>query len=209
MATTATDAFPNRGAPPRLHDSLRVRSFLWLSSGALVALVGLLVVREWPQVARVGLIEGSVWVIAVLVSDLMLVRVGKGITLSMSLPVTLAAAMLFVPAFAALIAFLGCLDPMELRGESSLSRIVFNRSQVAVATAAAALAFRAVHGDPLVWPLVIGASLVALLADFLVNAAFVVPTVVLKSEISPFACLALRHPRHSCCIRRWRWWPHY
>jgi signal transduction histidine kinase len=135
--------------------------------------------------------EIALWAAVALAADLMLVRVGKGVTLTMSLPVSLAAALLFHPAFAALVAFAGCLDPMEVRGESSLSRAIFNRSQVALATAAAALVFYFGDVNPAAWPAVALWSLVALAADFAVNAAFVVPTIVLRDRTSPLAAVRL------------------
>jgi len=182
MATSTSEGLTGGG--PSLVDSNRVRYFLWLSSLVLVLLFLGLLLEERARVSEASAQEFAIWVIAALASDLMLVRVGRGVTLSMSLPVTLAAALLFPPAIAAAIAFIGCLDPNELRGRSSLARIIFNRSQVAVATAAAALVYQAGHASPLSWPQVVGWSCLALAADFLVNAAFVVPTVVLKSEVS-------------------------
>jgi signal transduction histidine kinase len=189
MATSVSDGLVGDRPADRLIDSARVRSFLWLSSLLLVVLVACLILGEWPLVSDASLSEVTLWVVAALASDLMLVRVGRGVTLSMSLPVTLAAALLFPPGIAAGIAFLGCLDPNEIRGKSSVARIVFNRSQVAVATAAAALVFQSGHASPFAWPQVVGWSFLALGADFLVNSAFVVPTVVLKSRVSVPAAL--------------------
>ena len=76
--------------------------------------------------------------LACLLADLMYVD-GRSITLSMSLPVVLAAAILYPPGVAALIAFLGSLDPREVQGKSSVERILFNRSQVALSAATASL----------------------------------------------------------------------
>jgi hypothetical protein len=118
-------------------DSFAIRIFQLASSLGIFVFLALLVSSErvaldgrWWQIA--------LWAAVALAADLMLVRVGKGVTLTMSLPVSLAAALLFPPAFAAIDAFAGCFDPMEVRGESSFSRAVFNRSQVALATTAAA-----------------------------------------------------------------------
>ena len=184
MATSMPNGLVEEHGRERLIDSTRVRFFLWLSSSILVLVVVGLVLGEWPRVSDASLGEFAIWVAAALASDLMLVRVGRGVTLSMALPVTLAAALLFPPGIAAGIAFLGCLDPNEVRGRSSAARMIFNRSQVAVATAAAALVFQAGHASPLIWPQVVAWSFLALIADFLVNAAFVVPTVALKNEVS-------------------------
>jgi len=78
---------------------------------------------------------------------------------------------------------------MEVRGESSVSRAIFNRSQVALATTAAAFIFRIGDVNAVAWPAVALWSLVALGADFAVNAAFVVPTIVLRDKASPLAAI--------------------
>ncbi len=171
-------------------DSFAIRIFQLASSLSIFAFLALLVSSErlaldgrWSEIA--------LWAAVALAADLMLVRVGKGVTLTMSLPVSLAAALLFPPAFAAIVAFAGCFDPMEIRGESSLSRAVFNRSQVALATTAAAFTFRVGDVNAAVWPAVALWSLIALAADFAVNAACVVPTIVLRDRVSPL--MAVRH----------------
>ena len=171
-------------------DSFAIRIFQLASSLSIFVFLALLVSSErlaldgrWSQIA--------LWAAVALAADLMLVRVGKGVTLTMSLPVSLAAALLFPPAFAATVAFAGCFDPMEVRGESSLSRAVFNRSQVALATTAAAFVFHVGDVNAAVWPAVALWSLMALAADFAVNAACVVPTIVLRDRVSPL--MAVRH----------------
>jgi len=171
-------------------DSFAIRIFQLASSLGIFAFLALLVSSErvaldgrWWQIA--------LWAAVALAADLMLVRVGKGVTLTMSLPVSLAAALLFPPAFAAIVAFAGCFDPMEVRGESSFSRAVFNRSQVALATTAAALVFHVGNVNAAAWPAVALWSLMALAADFVVNAACVVPTIVLRDRVSPL--MAVRH----------------
>jgi signal transduction histidine kinase len=171
-------------------DSFAIRLFQLASSLSIFVFLALLVSSErvaldgrWSQIA--------LWAAVALAADLMLVRVGKGVTLTMSLPVSLAAALLFPPAFAAIVAFAGCFDPMEIHRESSFSRAVFNRSQVALATTAAALVFYVGNVNAAAWPAVALWSLMALAADFAVNAACVVPTIVLRDRVSPL--MAVRH----------------
>jgi signal transduction histidine kinase len=171
-------------------DPTPIRLFHWISSATILLVLGLSVVtdEDWI-VANIDTI--ALWACVTVAADLMFVRIGKGLTLSMSLPVTLAAALLFPVAAAATIAFLGCLDPMELRGESSISRAVFNRCQVSLATSAAAIVFHFAHVAPTDWPVVAVVSVLALCADFTVNATFVVPTIVLRDSTSPAAALRL------------------
>jgi signal transduction histidine kinase len=171
-------------------DPFAIRIFQLASSLGILVFLGLLVISERAD------LDGSVprialWAAVALAADLMLVRVGKGVTLTMSLPVSLAAALLFPPAFAAIVAFAGCFDPMEVRGESSVSRAIFNRSQVALATSAAAFVFHIADVNAAAWPAVALWSLVALAADFAVNAACVVPTIVLRDRVSPLTAVRL------------------
>jgi signal transduction histidine kinase len=190
MATTTASGDLQNPTTRGADDSFAIRIFQWASSLAILVFLGLLVISERADLDG-SLPEIALWTSVALGADLMLVRVGKGITLTMSLPVSLAAALLFPPAFAAIVAFVGCLDPMEVRGESSVSRAIFNRSQVALATTAAAFVFHISDVNPAAWPAIALWSLLALAADFAVNAAFVVPTIVLRGRASPLTALRL------------------
>src|SRR5512144_1433931 len=96
-------------------------------------------------------LDVAAWVAAAVVADLMTVRLGRGVILSMSVPVLLGAAMLHPPAIAALIGFLGCLDLRELRGEIGIERVLFNRAQIALAVATSSLVMAAI-GWPIEFP---------------------------------------------------------
>ena len=112
----------------------------------------------------------------------MFVRIWKSITLSMSLPVLLAAAYFHAPPITALIAFLGCLDPLELRGEYPVERVLFNRSQVAVAAGVASYVMHVVGLPIMGWPAALGLSALGLTADCVVNVAFVATSTVLSGR---------------------------
>jgi signal transduction histidine kinase len=190
MTTTTASGDLQNSTTRGVDDSFAIRLFQLASSLGILVFLGLLAISERADLDG-ELPEIALWAAVALAADLMFVRVGKGVTLTMSLPVSLAAALLFRPAFAAMVAFAGCLDPMEVRGESSLSRAIFNRSQVALATAAAALVFYFGDVNAAAWPAVALWSLVALAADFAVNAAFVVPTIVLRDRTSPLTAVRL------------------
>jgi signal transduction histidine kinase len=189
MATATSSALAGR-TTKGVDDPLAIRIFYSISSIGILFVLGLLLFndRSWIA-AHDGVILS--WACVAVAADLMFVRIGKGLTLSMSLPVTLAAALLFPIAAAAAIAFIGCLDPMELRGESSTLRAVFNRCQVALSTAAAAVVFHALHVAPADWPVIAAVCCLALLADFAVNATFVVPTIVLRNHVSSMSAFRL------------------
>jgi signal transduction histidine kinase len=164
-----------------LADSRSARAFHWIVSALTLCGLAALFVRE---AARLDLPEVAAWTFAALLADLMYVRIGKSITLSMSLPVLLAAAFFHVPAVAGLIAFLGCLDPRELRGKSSIERLLFNRSQIALSSVAASAIMHLLSREAFGWPVVIAVFALGLVADCIVNVASVVISTVLSGRAS-------------------------
>ena len=74
------------------------------------------------------------------------------ITLTMSLPVALAVGMLFDPVTAALVAFVSSVDPRELRGKISISRALYNRSQIALSVFVASWVFHSTGAEVGQWP---------------------------------------------------------
>jgi signal transduction histidine kinase len=128
-------------------------------------------------------------VVAAAAGDLLVVRMNRSTALSMSFPITLAAAMLFRPGIAGLIALLGLIDPMEVRGESSPARIVFDRAQVGAAVTAAAMAFHASPGSVEIWPAVLIWSALALVVDCACNISLVVAALWVGTGERPLAIL--------------------
>jgi signal transduction histidine kinase len=178
MATTATPSVAG-ATSAALGDSGRAKAFHWITSGVTIFGLAVLLKAHPP---REDAAEIAAWVLACLLADLMYVRIGRSITLSMSLPVVLAAALLHSPAVTALIALLGSLDPREIQGKSSVERILFNRSQVAISAATASLAMHAIAPGASDWPLVVAACAVGLIADSIVNVALVVTSTVLSGR---------------------------
>jgi signal transduction histidine kinase len=162
-----------------LADSIPARVFHWAVSAIALFGVGGLILAE---AARLDAAEIGAWVLAALLADLMCVRIGKSVTLSMSLPVLLAAGFAHVPGVAGLIAFLGCLDPRELQGKLPIERIVFNRSQIALSTAAAGGVMQVLASTGLRWPIIMLIFGVGLATDCIVNVAFVVVSTVLSGR---------------------------
>jgi signal transduction histidine kinase len=161
----------------RLADSSPARLFHWLVSILVVAGFAALFARssgglDSPELAA--------WIVASLIADLMYVRIGQSVTLSMSLPVLLAAAYAHEPIVTGLIAFLGCLDPRELQGKSSIERIFFNRAQISLAAAAASLVMHSVSRSNASFPAVLIVFAFGLLADSAINVALVVVSTVLS-----------------------------
>jgi signal transduction histidine kinase len=179
MATAATyDLTQTSNA---LEDSARAKIFHWAVAGA--TLIGFAVALEQhPPRSDLGGI--GAWILACLLADLMYVRIGRSITLTMSLPVVLAAALLYPPVTTAIIAFLGLLETDELRGKSSIQRSLFNRSQVALSAASASLMIHVVAPGITEWPLVAVACALGLVADCVVNITLVSISTVLSRRAS-------------------------
>jgi signal transduction histidine kinase len=168
-------------------EDLPTRLFLWLASALVLAFA-------LPGAARLlrgqePLLELGLWAAIVAAVDLAPVRVWKSVSVSMSFPVTLAAGMIFLPTEAALISFLGSFDPRELRGEVTLAKSVFNRSQVAASVMAGSALFHGLGGSVLEWPAVFVPGVLALLLDALVNSALVVAAVSIQNRLTPLGVL--------------------
>jgi signal transduction histidine kinase len=118
------------------------------------------------------------------VADLLPVQLWGDVTLSMSLPITLAAGMVLSPWEAGLIAFVAALDLREFHREVSLARGLYNRSQIAASVMLSSSVFHAMHGNPVEWPEVIAIGLVALVVDWVVNSFLVMVPVAMMTRLS-------------------------
>jgi signal transduction histidine kinase len=173
--------------PRTAHEPPPARAFLWFISILILAL-------GVPGAGRVvddesRILELFIWAAVVGAVDLLPIRVWGSVSVSMSFPVSLAAGMVFLPTEAAMVSFLGSFDPRELRGEVSLAKSVFNRSQVAGSVMASSAAFHGLGGDVLEWPSVLVPGVVALLLDGAVNVVLVVCAVALEDRVSLRAVL--------------------
>jgi signal transduction histidine kinase len=177
MATTAgsREASRGRARPPSS------RLFHW--SIALLCIAALAQRLAAGDAVGSEAIDVLAWVLASLLADLMTVQLGRGIHLSMSVPVLLAAAMIHPPAVAAVIGFLGCLDVDELRGRIRFEAAVFNRAQIALAVAASSAAMAAV-GWPMSFPTIVALSALGLIVDGLVNVTLVASSLALAGKAS-------------------------
>jgi signal transduction histidine kinase len=181
MSATATGS--GRSLRSKDQYPARVSRLLTLMSGAVLILLSLAlrdqagkVVSVWPQLL--------LWAAVVAVADLLPVHLGR-VMFSMSLPVTLAAGMVFQPVEAALIALVGSFDRRELRSEVRFGRALFNRCQIAATVWGAALAFHAWGVSLPSWPQILLPASAAFLVDFLLNILFVSVPVVLVDGMGP------------------------
>jgi len=113
-------------------------------------------------------LELAGWAVLVAVAGFLPLRSEGGPALAMDLPLLLAAAFVFGPFGAGLVALVGTLDIRELRHEISALRSVWNRSQTSLSVMCASVVF-AYLGDLGDWPRAPIAALIALAADATVN----------------------------------------
>jgi signal transduction histidine kinase len=113
------------------------------------------------------------WILVLVGVELLPVQVSGTLQLSLGFPILLGVSILYPPVACATIAFLGSVDPLEVRREIALKKSLFNRSQIAMATAAGSAAFHALGSvdSPLFW--LVPIALCAVAAHYVVNIAFV------------------------------------
>ena len=184
---SATAAFGATGSPdPTAQDAAqppwKARALTAMVVGLNVALIGLgLATHRMALDTSKGIVT---WIVLVAVAGFLPISSGEGVFLSLDLPLLLAAAFIYGPVSSGLIAFAGTTYPNEWRGRVSVSRLLFNRSQVSLSTMAAALAFQLAGGRLGVWPSAALAGLLGLFADSLVN----------YSIVALFATLSMGRP---------------
>jgi signal transduction histidine kinase len=111
-----------------------------------------------------------VWGVLAALGTLSTLYLGPGRpALSMDLPVLLACCFVVGPVPAALVAFLATFDMQELRGDVSLWRSLWNRTQTALSVLGAGFVFLSVAGSVATWPGSLLAAGAALAADAAIN----------------------------------------
>lgn len=146
----------------------------------------------WTAILCTALIVGA---------ELLPVPAWGGLQMSLGLPILIAAAIVFPPAAAGLVAFVGSVDPREFRRQISFTTALFNRCQVALSVVAAGAVFRTLaHLPPEnwlwsprgptapAWALVLFAMLAASV-DYLVNSAMVTAYLSLDLGLPPLQVL--------------------
>jgi signal transduction histidine kinase len=126
------------------------------------------------------------WAVAVAAMDLMPVQGPASAQLSLSFPILLAAAFVFMPPVAAAIALAGSVDQRELKRTIRPLKAVFVRSEVALSVLMASAVFHSItslKGSP--WYLLAPAVVAAVATDYVVNTV-VVGTYMAMSTRSGF-----------------------
>jgi signal transduction histidine kinase len=169
-------------------DPPNARIYLWAFGVATMLVLVYLAVTQWNNVVAAGP-ELIAWGLVIALADSLPVRFWGQISLSMSLPVTLAVGILFTPVAAAILTFGASIDPREVRGEISPSRALYNRSQISLSVLLASTTFHALGGAAEDWPDVLWPAVAALVVDFIVNTSLVTVAASLISQTSPHQVL--------------------
>jgi signal transduction histidine kinase len=169
-----------------------LRALFFVSSLIVVGALTVGLVAQWssvrPEILTIGL-----WAAVAAIGDLLPVRLWGGVTLSMSLPITLAAGMVLSPLQAGIVAFTSSLDPREFRGQVTLARALYNRSQVAISVLAASAAFHGLHGNAANWPEVLIPGLVSIAVDSAINIMLVMVHMAFLMHLTPAEVLSGVH----------------
>jgi len=171
---TASDHASNRlpqESSTRRPEPLALRILEW---GTFVAALGVGAIGVVGHgFSRNALLELVLWLPAVVVADLLPIRIWGSVQLTVSMPIVLAAGMVFSPIEAFLLGLIGTTDPRELRRQVTLARALFNRSNVALSVFAASTVFHQIGADASDWPRVALVLIPMLVVDTILNSGLI------------------------------------
>jgi diguanylate cyclase (GGDEF)-like protein len=133
------------------------------------------------------------WVVAILVVDLLPVPSTVGLPFSLSFPLQLSVAILYPPAVAGFVVFLGSTDSREFRGAVAPGTALFNRAQIAWSVVIEGWIFHHLATLSSPWYQLGPAVLVAGIAGYAVNALLVAAHVRLHVGTPVLALLREMH----------------
>jgi signal transduction histidine kinase len=126
------------------------------------------------------------WALTIAFVEILPVPAWHGLQVSVGFPLLMVVAFVYMPPAAAMTAFVGASDPREFRGEVSLLRALFNRSQVALSVLAASSVFHAIadlETSPTI--VLVLAAVLAAVVDYIINSGIVTIAVSLNTGLSP------------------------
>jgi diguanylate cyclase (GGDEF)-like protein len=136
-----------------------------------------------------------VWIVLIAVAELLPVRSGDDLGLTLSFPLLLAVAILYQPWPAAIITWLASFSPEELARPLSLPRVVFNRSQSALAILLASATFHAsTELNGALWRVGLALAATTVVA-YAVNTLIVAGMICLEQRLGPVTVLKGMHGR--------------
>jgi signal transduction histidine kinase len=145
-----------------------------LAYALLIAILGFILSRQeaLSRTIDTELADLVAWTLIVVLVNLFPVWLRES-TFTMDMPILLAVALVYPPEVAALVALVGSLDIRELFGRVSVTRAVFNRSQITSLVLVAGWLFHWLTQDSSSWPANVAATLVAIAASFVLNVFWV------------------------------------
>lgn len=125
------------------------------------------------------------WLLVIAFAALLPVPVWRDLRLDLNFPLSVATAVLYPPAVAGALSLMGSFDPREFRREVPLTRALFNRAQIGLATAVVSVVFHqwATVRSPLAVSL--SAAVLGSVAGYLVNVWLVTTAVSLDYGMRP------------------------
>ncbi len=126
------------------------------------------------------------WVLLIAIVEALPVPAWHGLQISVGFPLLMVVGFVYVPAAAALCAFLGALDPREYKRQVNVLRALFNRSQVTLSVLAASAVFHSLASLDSSPPVrLLMAALLAAVVDYFVNSGVITVVVSLDARMRP------------------------
>lgn len=171
-SSTTLRGLPLEPSPLVYEQSPWVMAFCWVVISSALGFLVFAVASDVSSVSSKWAVY-LIWLVAIVLAELLSVPVWGSVVLTMSLPIVLAAGMVLAPVEVAPLAFLGCVDVREIRGEVGVTRALYNRAQVMISVVAASAVFHSLNPDFREWPHILLATSLVVVVDFIVNAFFV------------------------------------
>jgi signal transduction histidine kinase len=176
--TQAGDVPRNSSLPTPEPRNVRILEWA-VTLPTVLLLVGITIFWKGPLLDSLAILP---WLALVTVAELLPILYLAEVNLTLSMPLLLAAGMTLGPLAAGVVGFLGAWDARLLRGQITWGRALFNRSQIALSSLAAAAVFHGLGGSISNWPGVVLPCLAALGTDVLINVALVSAAAVMMSN---------------------------
>jgi signal transduction histidine kinase len=161
----------------------------------ILVLAWLLVSSGFEQMSDPRVAWGALfWTVTIAVVELLPVPAWRSLQVGTGFPLYTAVAFIYPPSVAGVVAFVASSDPREIRGEVSVTRALFNRSQLALALLCASAVFHGLGGSVDDWAISLAiAAPLSVLVFHILNTGLVSRVVALSYEIPVGA--VLRHMR--------------
>jgi diguanylate cyclase (GGDEF)-like protein len=134
-----------------------------------------------------------VWAAMIAAVDMFPIETSSDLSFSLSFPLELALALIYPPAVAAAVTFLGTTDLREIRREIGLIKALFIRGQIAMSVGVQSLVFHAVASFDAPWYVFGGGVLLATVVGYGINALLVAFSIHLEKGESVGAVLKEMH----------------